>query len=88
MRETAAPTRFSTLGTSTFWESTPHLRPGMVLLLLLATAAAPSPPCSAGESLGAGPRSDWWNSAQQNIAALEYEVTWQNATDLSDVPAA
>jgi hypothetical protein len=31
---------------------------------------------------------DWWNAAQTDIRRSEYQVTWQDHTTLSDIPAA
>ncbi len=31
---------------------------------------------------------DWWSTVQQNVRQSEYHVTWQDQTNLSDVPAA
>ena len=38
--------------------------------------------------LPAGATGDWWTGVQQDIAASEYRVTWQDETTLADLPAA
>ena len=39
-------------------------------------------------SMPPGVSSDWWATVQKNIRQAEYQITWQEKTYLSDVPAA
>jgi hypothetical protein len=55
----------------------PSLAAGVALVLLTRS------PAVAGDD-----SRDWWSLAQQDLRESEYRITWQDETELADVPAA
>ena len=62
------------------------VRSALLLALLLSLGSVPA---SAAEpsSVAAG-GSDWWSGVRRDLAGEEYQVSWQESTDLADLPAA
>jgi hypothetical protein len=56
--------------------------------LLLVAAALMSPPCAANDPAESGVPQDWWGRVQDDITALEYEITWQDDAPLADLDGA
>ncbi len=49
---------------------------------------ARSPEADESVALPDGASTDWWAAVQNDIGRSEYRVTWQDRTDLPDLPAA
>ncbi len=58
----------------------PEASPGSTVTAPAMLAPATVPPPDAPEG--------WWSKVQEELAASEYEVTWQSGTVLADLPAA
>ena len=61
---------------------------GAVLAATMIAGAAPPGPGGSARAASSRSPERWWSEVQGQIAASEYEITWQSRTVLADLPAA